>query len=333
MRALLIVNPHATSITDAGRKLVARALSGTVELQIVETERRGHARELAESARHDGLDAIIVHGGDGTVSEVINGLIAADPGLAAEQLPAVAVIPGGNANVFARSLGIHRDPLASAVQILELLAAKQFRIIGLGEAHFDGVELDESWTNRERRRLFLFNAGVGVDAEVVRRMESQRAKGHAATTARYLNTTVWAFLAAGRRSPCLTVAVDAGEPVAGYHFAFVSNASPWTYMNARPIVTNPGTNYETTLGVFASQSMSLTRNLGLIGQLLSTRNARGKGPRARHLLRNDAAHEISVTASTPTPLQLDGDLVGDCTAVRFTHSPNRIKVIAPAPEK
>ena len=80
MRAVLIVNPNATSTTAAGRDLLAHALESRVELTVIHTDHRGHAIEIAESARRDGIDVIIVHGGDGTVNEVVNGLLGIPPG-------------------------------------------------------------------------------------------------------------------------------------------------------------------------------------------------------------------------------------------------------------
>ena len=108
MRAVLIVNPNATSTTPAGRDLVAHALQSRVGLVVTHTDHRGHAIEIAEAAKRDGTDVIIVHGGDGTVNEVVNGLLGA-PGPSRPDpatLPAVAMVPGGSANVFARALGI-----------------------------------------------------------------------------------------------------------------------------------------------------------------------------------------------------------------------------------
>ena len=95
MQAVLIVNPNATSTTAAGRDLLAHALESRVTLTVAHTDRRGHAIEIAENAKRDGIDVIIVHGGDGTVNEVVNGLLGT-PGPQrpdAGTLPAVAVVP------------------------------------------------------------------------------------------------------------------------------------------------------------------------------------------------------------------------------------------------
>ena len=81
MRAVLIVNPNATSTTPAGRDLLAHALESRVKLTVTHTDHRGHAIEIARDAVRDGVDVLIVHGGDGTVNEVVNGILGeAGPG-------------------------------------------------------------------------------------------------------------------------------------------------------------------------------------------------------------------------------------------------------------
>ena len=77
MRAVLIVNPNATSTTAAARDLLAHALESRVQLTVEHTNHRGHAVEIAQAARRDGIDVVIIHGGDGTVNEVVNGLLGA----------------------------------------------------------------------------------------------------------------------------------------------------------------------------------------------------------------------------------------------------------------
>ncbi len=325
MRALLIVNPNATSITPAGRDLVAMALASTLDVTLVQTEQRGHAAQLAAAARADGTELVIVHGGDGTVNEVVCGVLGREglpdgpPPAPADELPAVAVIPGGSANVFARSLAVPRDPEEATVHLTDLLARRSFRTIGLGCA-------DE--------RYFLFNAGMGVDAEVIANMEALRAKGRAATSSRYVRTSIRTFFSAARREPLLTVHLLGEEPgawedVDGVHFAFVSNASPWTFLGNRPVFTNPGTDYGSGLGVFASRSMRTLPNLRLVRQMLSSR--RTAGPAVRHLVRHDDLPELRVSSEVPVPAQVDGDHLGERTQMRFWYSPERIRVVADLP--
>ena len=318
MRAVLIVNPNATSTTPAGRDLLAHALESRVTLTVTPTDRRGHAIEIAEAAKRDGTEVIIVHGGDGTVNEVVNGLLGT-PGPqrpAAGTLPAVAVVPGGSANVFARALGISSDPIEATNQLIDLLGAHRggapWRRIGL-------MDCVERWA--------VFTAGMGVDGDVVAAVEAQRAKGRKVTAGRYIRIAVREMLGSVRAEPLLTVELPDRDPVGGVHFAFVSNASPWTYANTRPVWTNPDTTFETGLGLFATTSMNVVDNLLLLRRMLSTR-ARITAP---HLVREDDLAWVRITAAEPVSCQVDGDFLGMRDDMTFTSVPGALAVVAPPP--
>jgi len=315
VRAVLIVNPNATSTTPAGRDLVAHALESRVGLVVTHTDHRGHAIEIAEAAKRDGTDVIIVHGGDGTVNEVVNGLLG-KPGPdrpAADTLPAVAVVPGGSANVFARALGISPDPIEATNQLIDLLGAHRgaWRRIGL-------MDCVERWA--------VFTAGMGVDGDVVAAVEAQRAKGRKVTAGRYIRIAVREMLGNVRDEPLLTVHLPDREPVSGVHFAFVSNASPWTYANARPVWTNPDTTFETGLGVFAVTTMNVAANLLVVRRMLS-KKARIKG---KHLIREDNLPWVRITSDEPIACQVDGDFLGMRDDMTFTAVPQALAVVAPA---
>jgi len=164
VRAVLIVNPNATSTTSAGRDLLAHALESRVQLTVEHTNHRSHATEIARAAAMAGVDVVIVHGGDGTVNEVVNGVLGPPSGTAPPHSPAVAVVPGGSANVFARSLGISPDPVEATNQVVDLLGTHgqdRWRRIGL-------MDCGERWA--------VFTAGLGVDGEVVAAVDAQREK-------------------------------------------------------------------------------------------------------------------------------------------------------------
>src|SRR5215212_6226013 len=136
MRALLVVNPNATTTSEHGRDLLVRALRSEVELRVEHTTRRGHAVSLVSQATQDGVDLVVTLGGDGTVNEAVNGLLAGDPDPAhgAHRRPLLAVVPGGSTNVFARALGLPRDWAEGTQVILRALRAGRARTIGLGLA-------------------------------------------------------------------------------------------------------------------------------------------------------------------------------------------------------
>ena len=105
----------------------------------------------------------------------------------------------------------------------------------------------------------------------------------------------------------------------------MSNSSPWTYANTRPVWTNPTTTFETGLGVFATTSMNVWANLGLVRRMLSRK------PRieARHLIRDDDLPWLRVSSATPVACQIDGDYVGLRETVTFTAVPDALGVVAP----
>jgi diacylglycerol kinase family enzyme len=315
VRAVLIVNPNATSTTAAARDLLAHALESRVRLTVEHTNHRGHAVEIAEAAARDGVDLIIVHGGDGTVNEVVNGLLGRPGPLPLGQVPAVAVVPGGSANVFARTLGIPNDPVDATNQLIDLLGeyrrTRRWRRIGL-------IDCGERWA--------VFSAGMGVDGEVVAAVEARRSKGRGVTMSRYVRAAVPAVLRSARREPTLTLYLPDREPITGVHFVFVSNSSPWTYANQRPVWTNPGTTYEKGLGVFATTSMNVLANLGLVRRMLS------KHPKikAKHLIREDDVAWLRVTSGdTPIASQIDGDYLGLRDDMTFRSVPEALGVVAP----
>lgn len=317
MRAVLIVNPNATSTTPAGRDLLAHALESRVRLTVEHTGHRGHACEIAARAAEDGVDVVLAHGGDGTVNEVVNGMLGRPGPLPLRHVPTLAVVPGGSANVFARSLGIPPGPVEATNMLVDLLDGfapdRQCRRIGL-------MDCGERWA--------VFTAGMGVDGEVVQAVENRRRKNRGVTAASYISTAIPTVLRSARREPHLTVELRDREPIAGVHFAFVSNSSPWTYANKRPVWTNPDTTFETGLGVFATTSMSIWRNLGLARQMLSKRPKLA----AKHLIRQDDVDWVRITSDVPIATQIDGDFLGERETMTFRAVPDALGVLAPPPD-
>lgn len=318
VRAVLIVNPNATSTTAAGRDLLAYALKSRLDLSVVHTDYRGHAIEISQAAARDGVDLVIAHGGDGTVHGVVNGLLGPPGSAPPKHLPAVAVVPGGSANVFARSLGIAADPTVATNQVIELIDGRggqpRWRRIGL-------IDCGERWS--------VLNAGMGVDGEVVAAVEAEREKGHAVTALRYVRAAVPAVLATTRRAPTLTLQLGDDEPVAGVHFVFISNCSPWTYADERCVWTNPDTTFEAGMGVFATTSMKVLPTLRLVRQMLSKRPKLS----AKQLIRDDDVTVLRVEAGdTPIATQIDGEYLGLRSAMTFRAVPDALNVVAPAPK-
>ncbi len=304
MRALLIVNPHATSTSRRRRDLLAHALSGQLSLTVAHTERRGHAAELAAAAADSGVDVVVVHGGDGTVNEVVNGLMYRG---VRPDAPLLAVVPGGSTNVFARALGIDPDATVATEQILEALTADRVRTVSLGRA-------DD--------RYFTFNAGLGLDAEAVHAVENRRNAGREISNAMHARKTVVRYFRSDRRQPRLTLVLPGRDPIEGVHLVFVSNVDPWTYFGQHPLRTNPGTTVQGGLGVFALTSMSIPVALQASSQLIT-----GRVGRSRHILRAFDQASAAVTASSPVDMQADGDYLGTRVNMHFSSVPNALRLV------
>lgn len=304
MRAVLVVNPQATSTTAAGRDVLAHALASEVKLDLVETRYRGHAADAARRAARDGMDVVIAHGGDGTVNEVVNGMLADPTGT----VPSLAVVPGGSANVFARALGLPRDPVDATHHLLQALSSGSHRWVGLGRA-------DDRW--------FTFNAGLGWDADVVAEVDRLRSRGRTVTPALYARTALACYFRTCRRPPALTLWADGGEPVTDVHATFVSNTSPWTFLGSRPVRTNPETTFDTGLGVFAVRSLNVYSVLRHVAQMLRTRAT----PHGRDLFRSANVGHLHVACQEPLRLQVDGDNLGTRSAVDFVSIPEALRVV------
>jgi diacylglycerol kinase family enzyme len=311
VRALLIVNPHATSTTRLRRDVIARALASAVELEIVETRYRGHGTSLAADAASAGYGLVITLGGDGTVNEAVNGLLRPSRPPAAP--PALAALPGGSANVFARALGLAPDPVDATGQVLSALAAGRFRSIGLGLA-------DD--------RYFTFNSGMGLDAEVVRAVEGRRAHGRSVSPALYMRMAGRQFWRlTDRRTP----AMHLGSPAPGdadgtpLFWCTVSNTSPWTYVGRRPVQTNPEASFDAGLDVFGLRSLSTPRTLSTLRQMLSARQA--GPPRGRGVVTAHNLTMLTLTADRPVAFQIDGEYVGERERVSFRSVPDALRVV------
>ena len=305
MRALLVVNPKATATTARMRDVLSHALASEVKLDVVQTQARGHATSLARQAVVDGLDVVVALGGDGTVNEVVNGLLADGP---AAGLPALAVVPGGNANVFARALDMPAEPVEATSQLLDALREGRRRSIGLGQ-------VDDRW--------FTFCAGLGLDAEVVRRVERKRADGRKATPALYVRQGFRQFLLHSRRSrPALTVHADGRQPEQ-IGLALVCNGGPWTYLGPRPVRPCPQAHFDLGLDLFGLRSLGTVTTLRHLRQILSSRPK----PRGKAVLSLHDVAGFRLTSERPMALQVDGDDLGDRTEVVFRAVPRALDVV------
>jgi diacylglycerol kinase family enzyme len=299
LRVLLVVNSFASSVTARNTVVVHRRLSRDHDVELVETNRRGHATRFAHDAARRGVDVVVGYGGDGTLNEVATGIAGTDS--------ALGVLPGGSTNVFARTIGLPNDPVAAVDVLAGGIDAADFRPIGLG---------------RVNGRFFCFHTGVGFDAAVVAAVE-QRASlkrwiGHPLFIA--AGVTTWAR-GYDRRRPHFRLTTAAGG-VDGY-FSIVLNTNPYTYLGNRPLDLSHAATLDRGLVVITFTTMRAT---AILGSLLGALRGGGVEPSAHLDEQIDLAHLV-IEHDTPFPYQVDGDYLGESDRLEFHHVPDAVKLV------
>lgn len=318
MRALVILNPAATNAPDQARSLLQQHLGEYLTLDFFTSTHAGQAQQhiinllhsTTEKPTQPTVDLFITVGGDGTVNEVVCGMLHDQSVAHATRnyraLPALAVLPGGSANVFARALGFSNNFETAIRQLAQALAAKSHVPIGVGRAN-------EHW--------FVINTGLGLDARVIATMEQLRKRGKRATPIRYFNTVLAEYFAGIPNKPSLTVQTSTGEQVTGIYLTIVLNTSPWTYFGAIPIDPLPHSSFFAGLDLFAARSRSPFPAIHYRVRAMFRRLHRpGKsGPLVLH-----DASAFTVTSDKPIPWQVDGEAVGNAMRVDFQAAPAAI---------
>jgi diacylglycerol kinase family enzyme len=313
-RGLLIANPNATSTSAGMRDVITRALAHEVDLRVVTTTHRGHAAELAWQTTD--VDLIVTLGGDGTINEVVNGLLNSGR----SDLPMLATIPGGSANVLARALGFPNEAIEATGMILESLRTDSSHAIGLGNARFRVVG-----TAEEQSLWFTINAGLGLDARVVAAMEEQRARGQAATPTRYVLTATREYFRDNERtSPVLTLEMPGEEPIPRVALLIVQNTAPWTFFGPFPINPCPQASFDSGLDLFAVHSLGIPSTVRYGLRMLRGSRA---GSVEGHLTTRHDLDGLTVRAAAPVNLQVDGDWIGLVESVQFRAAPDALRIV------
>ena len=321
MRALLVVNPAATTTSARVRDGISTALSSDLKLDVATTQYRGHARDLARRAVEGGETELVVSlGGDGTVNEIVNGLLHHGPD--PDTLPRLAVVPGGSTNVFARALGLPNDAVEATGALLDALRAGSSRTVGLGLVEGTPGTEDEGVP----ARWFTFCAGLGFDAGVVGRVEQQRELGKRSTHALYLRQVARQFFAdPHRRRGPITLRRPDDEELVGLTTAIICNTSPWTYLGNRPVYASPEASFDTALDVLGITRMSALTGTRYAAQLL--RSTPERGPHGKHTLTLHDLTDFTLQSQAPLPFQVDGDHLGLRTSATFTGVRRALRVI------
>lgn len=292
MQALLIVNPFSSNVTERRLREIEEVLQPA---RTALTEARGHASELAAGAGEG--EAILVYGGDGSANEALNGLSADVP---------VGLLPGGGANVLARALGVPRDPVEAARRLREAIEQGRTRRISLG---------------RVNGRRFGFAAGVGFDAELIRRVDGlgRAADGRRPGDLAYITAAL--ALVAGRRGR-FDPAVDL-EGFGRAAFVLVSNCDPYTYAGRVPVRVTPEAQFELGLDLVAPAEVGPLDVPRLLRYILSGRGQAG----ARDVHYGHDLDRVEATCDHPLPLQADGEDLGDVDHAVFEAERDAVSVL------
>ncbi len=290
MPSVLIVNPRASGVSDAIVDRVREELPDDTE--VVRTEGPGTATEIARE-REPALDAIYVLSGDGTYNEVLNGVAGTTP---------LGFLPGGGTSVLPRALGLGRDPAVAA----RLAVRGTTRRIGLG---------------RVNGRRFAFNAGIGLDAELVRRIDSRGrdTDGRRPGDLAFVREAVGLLATHRGRFPERLEVEGAGRAA----FAFVANCDPYTYAGRMAVRVSRDASFDLGLDLVAPRAVR-ARSLPRLAVAL----ARGVRPGPGMVVLHDV-ERIVVRCDAPLPLQVDGEDLGDVEEAVFESERSAVTALVP----
>jgi diacylglycerol kinase family enzyme len=294
--AVLVVNPFATRVTDERLAAVEAELRRVVDLRVELTARPQHATELVREACRGGADFVLVFSGDGGFNEAINGLEGDVP---------IGFIPGGGTSVLPRALGLPADPVDAARQLADAIEHGRTRRISVG---------------RVNGRRFTFGAGVGLDAEAVRRVDEmgRREDGKRPGDFAFAIAVMQALVA--KRGH-----IDPALELKGYGraaLAFVANGSPYTYAKRFPVAIAPEADFALGLDVVAPVQIRRRSLLRTAYALLSGH------PRSGAVLYGHDLDRIEIVCDRPMPLQADGEDLGDVIEAVFEAERGAVSVLA-----
>ena len=281
---MLVSNLHAGSVSARTKDVIIKALQADFKVESVQTARRNHATDLARDAVDRDFDAVLAFGGDGTINEVAQGLVSTDV--------ALGILPGGSTNVLARSLGIPTNPVDATGFVGERLRAGLRRRVNVGSAN---------------GRFFVLCTGMGLDAEVVRRVESDPERKRENHERAFISNTLKAGLGAYRGiDPMITMTIDGGDPVR-VMTAVTCNGRPFTYLKRFPVDVCPDATLDGGLDVFGLRRLRSGTTPRLVWAFFVSRSHRNW---RSTIYRHDVGR-IELRADRPMPVQVDGDFIGE----------------------
>jgi diacylglycerol kinase family enzyme len=304
-RMLVIVNPYATTVSDRLRNLVVYALQSRYAVEAIDTQERNHATLLCREAAREGYDVVLAFGGDGTVNEAANGLAGSNTPLTA--------LPGGSTNVWARVLGIPNDVVDATEHMLRMADEWRPRPVDLG---------------RVDDRHFVFSAGAGLDASVVKNVDAHPYRKARFGAWFYGYTALATFNRKYLVNPPHVRVRAAGQELRGVTVV-VQNAELFTYFRERPIrVVEPAGLGLGSISVGVLKRATVLELPTLVPRLLSGKAASVMRNRQVQTLPELSVATVEALDERPFPVQVDGDYIGDFSEVEFGVAPRGLMAVA-----
>jgi diacylglycerol kinase family enzyme len=308
VRLRLIVNPIASSMSERRLQFVQATLAAGHTIDVVTTSARDHARELARDAADDGVDVVVVAAGDGTLNEAANGLVGTET--------ALAPVPGGSTNVFARAIGYGNRLERAAERLLVALDRGSIHRVGVGAAN---------------GRHFLFHLGAGFDAAVVARIEARpRVKRYAAHPAFAVATVRTLRRGYDRVNPIVRVRLPDGSQHESF-FTVVSNVAPYTYVGPRRMLLTRDASLERALALTSLTRFTVVDVANTFSSTVAgaARLARDPTVVQRADLESLRLTAIGAGAGERFPWQVDGDYLGEVDRLSIEYQPDCLTVVVP----
>jgi diacylglycerol kinase family enzyme len=300
---LLLINPRSSRHSEAALTAAAQALRDVYRVTPARTEAPGHATRLAAEAARHGFDAVIVAGGDGTVSEAAAGLVGTPTVL--------ACLPAGCTNVFARSIGTPRRLREAAERLAAGVGSAEPRAIDVGLV--DG-------------HPFLCTSGVGLSASMTAAADTDPQRKarlgqvhFAASAAAQLGTR---YL---RRPPRMRVEVDGR--VADGVTAVIQNSHALTYFGPREIRPCPHAGLDT--GALSLTLLERVRPRDVAPVLARLVAGEGRVATHPHISAFPAIRAATITTldGEPLPVEADGEYLGERARIDYAVAPGALRVL------
>lgn len=294
MRCRIIMNPVAAG--GAHQRYfedILNELSTAYKCESVRTEYHGHAEILAAAAVREQVDLIVSVGGDGTLYQVINGVLSENG------QPLLGIIPAGTCNDYVKSIRIPRD-IRKACQVIEA-------------GHWEWFDAGQAGD-----RYFVNAAGLGFDAQVVKALHHSRVKGKAA----YVSTVLRQIFNYKAQRLHITNGREYFRPD-----AFMLTVANGAYYGGQFHIAPQANTQDGQLNAVLVRDASALRRLMIFPHFF-----KGSHVHEKEVELIDTK-ELEVVADSEITLQLEGELYTPLdNRIVFKVHPKRLKILVPNPE-